>query len=124
MSALRIAELHRDLAALHMRLAEAYAESEPSAPASTPRGPYHQGNLPPGETSRSYLDKARACAFKTSKTGRSVLCVPDDWDAYVASKQRHPRKVEAPPANDIRAEAEAALNEIEDRRLRKRAGAR
>lgn len=117
---LRKAQIYSGLAAYFGELALLEAtEERTNGPASAPRQPYHQNNLPPGETSRSYLDKARACAFKTSKTGRSVLCAPGDWDAYVASKQRQPRKVapkqEAPPANDVDSIAAAVMAATDER---------
>lgn len=92
--------LELDLGALAKAIAAELAQLGGS-PAAGERPPYHQDHLPPGETRRSYLDKARRGLFVSSKTGRSVLCRADDWDAYVTMRQRAPRP-RAAAANDSR----------------------
>lgn len=60
------------------------------------RPPYHQDEPPPGETRRSYLDKASRRAFPTSKTGRMVLCWPRTgmltWRAGAGHRGRRLRR--------------------------------
>lgn len=87
------------------------------------RRPYHQDEPPPGETRRSYLDKAARRAFPTSKTGRMVLCLAEDWDAYVASRRRTPRP-KASAANDTTDVSARELLERAGVRLRRAAGER
>lgn len=73
------------------------------------RPPFDQHSPPAGETKKSYLRKARERRFPTSKLGRRVVCLPEDWDAYLTSARRRPVDRRRPPETTL-----PAANDTED----------